>query len=253
MSPADQSRPDGDGGNSFLAGANGATAEKERQDATSDAPCAIVIVERDAFQRDCLLYSVASHWPGEAAAYASLSELARDRADRGSAVALLSSISLSRDEAAAELARLMDLDPPMRSMVLAKADDLNEAYAALSQGANGYISMSAGFDVFIQALRFVAAGGTYVPPQCLLQARQAQAVESETAGESTITVRELAVIKAIRQGKPNKVIAYELNMCESTVKVHVRHIMKKLHARNRTEVAIKGADVAMAAASAHSA
>jgi DNA-binding NarL/FixJ family response regulator len=253
MLPADQSSSNGDGGNSFFASTNGATLEKERPDVKSDAPWAIVIVERDAFQRDCLLYSVASHWSGEAAAYASVSELAQVHADRGPAVVLLSNISLSQQEAAVELALLMDLDPPVRSMVLAKADDLNEAYAALSQGANGYISMSAGFEVFIQALRFVAAGGTYVPPQCLLQARQAQAVEPEHALESAITTRELAVIKAIRQGKPNKVIAYELNMCESTVKVHVRHIMKKLHARNRTEVAIKGADVAMAAASAHSA
>ena len=45
------------------------------------------------------------------------------------------------------------------------------------------------------------------------------------------------MVEAIRQGKPNKIIAYELNMCESTVKVHVRAIMKKLKARNRTEVA----------------
>ena len=253
MLPADQSRSNGDGGNSFFASTSGATIEKERQDVKSDAQSAIVIIERDAFHRDCLLYSVASHWPGEAGAYASLSEFAQVHADRGPTVVLLSSISLSQGEADAELALLMDLDPPVRSMVLAKADDLNEAYAALSQGANGYISMSAGFEVFIQALRFVAAGGTYVPPQCLLLARQAQAVEPEHEAENAITTRELAVIKAIRQGKPNKVIAYELNMCESTVKVHVRHIMKKLHARNRTEVAIKGADVAMAGASAHSA
>ena len=47
----------------------------------------------------------------------------------------------------------------------------------------------------------------------------------------------MAVIRALQQGKSNKVIAYELNMCESTVKVHVRNIMKKLHATNRTEVA----------------
>ena len=45
------------------------------------------------------------------------------------------------------------------------------------------------------------------------------------------------MVEAIRQGKPNKIVAYELNMCESTVKVHVRAIMKKLKARNRTEVA----------------
>src|SRR3984885_6574425 len=54
-----------------------------------------------------------------------------------------------------------------------------------------------------------------------------------------VTAREVAVIRAIQQGKPNKVIAYELNMCESTVKVHVRNLMKKMKAKNRTDLAIK--------------
>jgi DNA-binding NarL/FixJ family response regulator len=44
-------------------------------------------------------------------------------------------------------------------------------------------------------------------------------------------------VEALRRGKANKIIAYELNMRESTVKVHVRNIMKKLKAKNRTEVA----------------
>jgi DNA-binding NarL/FixJ family response regulator len=51
------------------------------------------------------------------------------------------------------------------------------------------------------------------------------------------TARQAAVIEALRRGKANKIIAYELNLRESTVKVHVRNIMKKLHATNRTEVA----------------
>ena len=54
-----------------------------------------------------------------------------------------------------------------------------------------------------------------------------------------VTPRELAVIRAIRNGKSNKVIAYELGMCESTVKVHVRRIMKKLNAKNRTDAVMK--------------
>ena len=45
--------------------------------------------------------------------------------------------------------------------------------------------------------------------------------------------------QALRRGKANKTIAYELNMCESTVKVHIRTIMRKLEARNRTEAAFK--------------
>jgi DNA-binding NarL/FixJ family response regulator len=54
-----------------------------------------------------------------------------------------------------------------------------------------------------------------------------------------LTARQTSVANALRQGKANKIIAYELNMCESTVKVHIRSIMKKLHATNRTEVAYK--------------
>jgi DNA-binding CsgD family transcriptional regulator len=54
---------------------------------------------------------------------------------------------------------------------------------------------------------------------------------------------ELAVVRAIQQGKSNKVITYHLNMRESTVKVHVRNIIKKLKAKNRTDVAIKALTV----------
>ena len=73
-------------------------------------------------------------------------------------------------------------------------------------------------------------GGTYVPMDCLLASDPpADAPQPTTSG--LVTGRELAVIRAIQKGKSNKVIAYELNMCESTVKVHVRNIMKKMNAR----------------------
>ncbi|NTJ10523.1 helix-turn-helix domain-containing protein, partial [Rhizobium lusitanum] len=50
---------------------------------------------------------------------------------------------------------------------------------------------------------------------------------------------EVVVAEALRRGKANKIIAYEMDLCESTVKVHIRNIMKKLNATNRTEVAYK--------------
>jgi DNA-binding NarL/FixJ family response regulator len=55
------------------------------------------------------------------------------------------------------------------------------------------------------------------------------------------------VVEALRMGKANKTIAYELNMCESTVKVHVRNIMKRLKARNRTQVAYLTSELLMKA------
>ena len=230
----------------FLASsASNAHSETDCEDASPGARRMIMVIEQNAFLRDCLLRSVTEYSEGRAAGCGSLSDLAQFGSASRSIVVLLSTLSLSEEEADAELAQLTDIDPHARTMVLGKNDDLNKVLLALSQGANGYISISAGFDIFIQALRFVGAGGTYVPAQCLLEAKQAPAAAgaSEQTTASLFTNRELAVIQAIRKGKPNKVIAYELNLCESTVKVHVRHIMKKLHARNRTDVAIKSAEL----------
>jgi DNA-binding NarL/FixJ family response regulator len=177
-------------------------------------------------------------------ACASLSEMQGLGCDPSSTVVLLSIMSLTQREIEAEFDVMTGCDRRQRTMVLAETDNLDEALSALRRGANGYISTSAGLEVFIHALRFVAVGGTYVPAQCVLLARSAEAPVAAQASPGSLTGRECAVIQAIRQGKPNKVIAYELNMCESTVKVHVRHIMKKLRAKNRTDVAIKAADLA---------
>jgi len=105
----------------------------------------------------------------------------------------------------------------------------------LKIGVHGFIPTSVSSEVAVQALRLVCAGGTFVPSSCLDSLPDKALGASDGAG--FLTGRQLQVVEAIRQGKPNKIIAYELNMCESTVKVHVRAIMKKLKARNRTEVA----------------
>jgi DNA-binding NarL/FixJ family response regulator len=82
-------------------------------------------------------------------------------------------------------------------------------------------------------------GGTYAPMDCLLPRDPPGDALSQPPRTGLVTGRELAVIRAIQKGKSNKVIAYELNMCQSTVKVHVRNVMRKLAAKNRTDVAIK--------------
>jgi DNA-binding NarL/FixJ family response regulator len=96
-------------------------------------------------------------------------------------------------------------------------------------------------DVAVEAIRLVEAGGSFFPADRILAARgrptPAQAKITTSQQKSLFTDRQAAIVDAIRRGKANKVIAYELNMRESTVKVHVRNIMKKLNAKNRTEVA----------------
>jgi DNA-binding NarL/FixJ family response regulator len=95
----------------------------------------------------------------------------------------------------------------------------------------------------VAALRLISAGGTFVPPDALraTTAKPDDQPEGERQRRSDgldLTPRELSVIDLLREGKPNKLIGRELEMQESTVKVHVRNILKKLNARNRTHAAL---------------
>jgi DNA-binding NarL/FixJ family response regulator len=69
--------------------------------------------------------------------------------------------------------------------------------------------------------------------------RSAQAqTPDKTDWPCSFSPRQRQVLERLNEGKQNKIIAYELGMAESTVKVHIRHIMKKLNARNRTQVVL---------------
>lgn len=131
--------------------------------------------------------------------------------------------------------------PKMPVVMISDRDDADDVMNALNCGVRGYIPTSIAAEVAIAALTLVEAGGTYIPAGALLpEVRGAQ--ENSEKGEQltealNLTSRELDVIDLLRQGNANKVIAKHLNMRESTVKVHVRNILKKLHATNRTHAA----------------
>ena len=110
-------------------------------------------------------------------------------------------------------------------------------------GVEGCIPMAMGFAVAIEAVRFVLAGGTYVPPESIMAPGSALRLAEHKDLGSKVTRREMSIIQAIQQGKSNKIIAYDLKMCESTVKVHIRNIVKKLQAKNRTEVAVRSVEI----------
>lgn len=177
----------------------------------------------------------------------------------------------------------------------------------LEVGARGFVPTAMPLELTLEAFRFVKAGGTFVPAECLVGMRQASARSAvATAGSArdspaactstskqnvhrinattppvpsiqaseigpdvrgsspgvdatqssekaepfneagklstltrscNLTARQAAVVDALRRGMANKAIAHALRMQESTVKVHVRNVMRKLRATNRTEVA----------------
>jgi DNA-binding NarL/FixJ family response regulator len=131
-------------------------------------------------------------------------------------------------------------------VVLSRSDDMADVIETIECGARGYISTRANVDHVIAAIRFVLAGGVFVPASSMLAARKSRAdPAADPSWQSNFTAKQMAVLEGIRRGKPNKVIAYELNMCESTVKVHVRNVMRKLKARNRTELAFKATEMTL--------
>ena len=118
----------------------------------------------------------------------------------------------------------------------------------------GYIPMSNSLEVAAAALRLVIAGGCYYPqvPAFSTSAAPASSVAPAAArnrndltgpgGKLHLTPREYAVFELLAKGLPNKIIAHQLGLAISTVKIHVHHIIEKLNVQNRTEVAIWGRD-----------
>ncbi len=200
----------------------------------------LIIVEQVAFFRDCLSSILRNELPIQVVTSACLSDLTKVQTGDTPGIILLSTCSLTESEADTELQLLTNYCPDWRVVVLAKDDEMSGALAALRMGAKGYVSAGTEFRIIIEVIRFVAAGGTYFPARHLLEAERTPAAPARVAPSRScrFTSRERSVIRAIQQGKPNKIIAYELNLCVSTVKVHVRRVMKKLNVHNRTELAV---------------
>ena len=149
---------------------------------------------------------------------------------------------------------------PYAPVALLSARD-DEASAAMRRGARGFFPPSIPIEVAIAGLRLVLAGGVYRPLPMDTGPNESPCSETISASDGAhepsvipgavvvetdttqytmidLTPRERNVLAALELGLPNKLIAARLNLSENTVKMHMRHIMQKCSARNRTEAVI---------------
>jgi DNA-binding NarL/FixJ family response regulator len=199
----------------------------------------IAVIESRTFIRECIRRSVQSAFAQPVLTYSTAVELEQQHLLTSAQLIIFSWGDGNTEASTNALKALSKLAPRIPVVVLASNNDAELARSAICHGAKGYIPATMGLEIAIEAVRFVLAGGTYAPVDCLLPRDPPGDAQSEPPRTGLITSRELAVIRAIQKGKSNMTIAYDLNMCESTVKVLVRNIMKKLKAKNRTDVAIK--------------
>ena len=158
-------------------------------------------------------------------------------------------------------------------VIFSDREERNEISAAFEQGARGFIATNVEPALAMEALTFLRRGGSFFPLSMIQQEplsppiahldppdpwEAPPSIANRTvfppdggAGEGaatrtglSLTPRQFEVLDRLREGKPNKLIARDLNMTEATVKVHVRQIMRKLGAANRTQAVLCAVGIA---------
>lgn len=150
------------------------------------------------------------------------------------------------------LSALRDATPAVPVVVLSGEDNPEMVRAAIERGAMGFIPKSSTPEIMIQALRLVLAHGVYLPravldapaPGSSPAATASQAVDGQ-AKLAGLTPRQMDVLRCVIQGKPNKIIARELDVSEGTVKAHLSSVLHVLGTRNRTEAVYAAAKLGL--------
>lgn len=200
---------------------------------------AIVVINGRQLHADAMVRSIIDSAGTSVIGYSSVESWLAHR-DGDVALALICVSGLTKEAEAQQLELLLSsLGDAAPVVVLGDRETPEYIAEVVVKGARGYIPTSLSLDLAVKALFLVRVGGAFIPASCLRASQHPSAAPSASAQPNivTFTERQIAVIQAIRVGKTNRTIAYELNMRESTVKVHVRNVMKKLRATNRTQAA----------------
>ncbi|NMG35746.1 two-component system response regulator NarL [Azoarcus sp. TTM-91] len=127
-----------------------------------------------------------------------------------------------------------------RVVMITVSDAGEDLVAALRAGADGYLLKDMEPEAMVEALAEAAAGRIVISEQ--LTHLMAAALRGETRPRSVeaagLTEQELRILGHIANGLSNKLIGRELDIAEGTVKVHVKHILRKLAVRSRVEAAV---------------
>ena len=134
--------------------------------------------------------------------------------------------------------------PAARAVLLTSTLDAGVMTKAIEAGADGFLMKDISTEALIQSLRLVMMGETVFPsPLAALlisgQRNGADAADLPTLRKG-VSQREAQILRCLLNGNSNKVIANHLRITEATVKVHLKSLLRKINATNRTQAAIWG-------------
>jgi two-component system, NarL family, nitrate/nitrite response regulator NarL len=199
----------------------------------------LAIVDPSRLRRDCLKLALgvqARRWRvTDVAAAADFVRLVEQ--GEGFAVILLGGPTASRISLG-DLGLLLAAAPATPVLVAAECDDRERARAILRAGARGFLPTNLSLKVLVAALDRIRAGDTYVPLILTEPVSVGVTPVRRAAPWCELTRRQREVLALVSQGLSNKLIAAALATSESTVKAHMKNIIRRLHVANRTQAAL---------------
>ena len=171
------------------------------------------------------------------------------------------------DQQVEELTRLTARYPDVRFVALADPADPDIVRPVAEAGVDAVLSRDISGEILRRVLELVVLGQQLFPPPGRLRPAAAASAglrrppsQPRPRGDVSLSEREAQILECLVGGASNKVIARDLDITEGTVKVHIKGLLRKVRARNRTQAAIWGvehgygpADRAMNSGSAHAA
>lgn len=122
--------------------------------------------------------------------------------------------------------------PNIGILILTIYDNTEFFFEAIQAGASGYILKSGKADDLVNALRIVAGGDAFIPPQLtqeLVKRQRSISVQEQDSGYNSLSEREREVLLGIAQGSSNRELAAQLFISPSTLQTHRTHILEKLN------------------------
>lgn len=137
-------------------------------------------------------------------------------------------------------AQIKETSPTTGIIMLTASDDEADLYESIKAGAAGYLLKDGStYDQVAEAVKLVAAGQSLISPSMATKLLDEFVHMSKgPAPATTLTARELQVLRLVAHGKSNRDIAGELFISENTVKNHIRNILEKLQMKSRMEAAM---------------
>jgi two-component system nitrate/nitrite response regulator NarL len=131
-------------------------------------------------------------------------------------------------------------NPETRVVILSVSDASDDLVGTIRAGADGYLLKDMEPEELLSYIKQAVYGSTVIASG--LTGRLAKALRDESMAKSRdvnlLTEREMQILQGLADGKSNKVIARDLDITEGTVKVHVKHLLRKLKFRSRVEAAV---------------